>query len=99
MTDPLAEVVALLKPRALFSKAVLGAGPWHIRRSDVGQPFYCLVLEGACRLKVDGGDAMELRSGDFVLIPAASDIAMSSLKPPEHGTPETQPVALSSGEF
>lgn len=99
MTDPLAEVVTLLKPRALFSKAVVGAGPWHISRSDVGQPFYCLVLDGACRLSVDGGDAIELGSGDFVLIPAASDIAMSSLRPPERGAPETLPVALGSGEF
>ena len=99
MTDPLAEVVTLLKPRALFSKAVVGAGPWHISRSDVGQPFYCLVLDGACRLSVDGGDAIELGSGDFVLIPAASDIAMSSLKPPAQGAPETLPVALGSGEF
>jgi len=99
MTDPLAEVVTLLKPRALFSKAVVGAGPWHISRSDVGQPFYCLVLDGACRLKVDGEGAIELGSGDFVLIPAASDIAMSSLRPPAQGAPETLPVALGSGEF
>lgn len=99
MTDPLAEVVTLLRPRALFSKAVVGAGPWRVRRSDVGQPFYCLVLDGACRLSVDGHDAIELRSGDFVLVPAASDIDMSSLTPPAGGAPETLPVALGSGEF
>lgn len=99
MTDPLAEVVTLLQPSARFSKAIAGAGPWHIRRSDAGQPFYCVVLEGACRLAVNGQAAIELRAGDFVLTPAAFEVAMSSLVPPSADIPETLPVALAAGEF
>ena len=34
MVDPLAEVVALLRPAARYSKQVSGTGPWRIRRSD-----------------------------------------------------------------
>ena len=99
MVDPLAEVVTLLQPGARFSKAVVGAGPWHIRRSDAGQPFYCVVLEGACRLVLDGHESIELRSGDFILIPAAYGVGMSSLAPPSEEAPETLPVALATGEF
>lgn len=99
MVDPLAEVVTLLQPNARFSKAVAGAGPWHISRTDAGEPFYCLILEGACRLVPDGREALELRSGDFVLIPVAYGVAMSSIESPPLETPENMPVALASGEF
>ncbi len=99
VVDPLAEVVALLQPGARFSKAVVGAGAWHIRRSDAGQPFYCVVLEGGCRLVVDTHEAIELRSGDFILVPAAHGVAMSSLAPPSLQIAETLPVALTNGEF
>ena len=34
MVDPLAEVVTLLRPAARFSKHVVGAGSWRVRRSD-----------------------------------------------------------------
>ncbi|CAM4023575.1 AraC family transcriptional regulator [Bordetella tumulicola] len=98
MIDPLAEVVTLLQPTARFSKQVVGAGPWQIRRSDAGQPFYCVVLEGGCRLTLDRHETIVLQTGDFVLIPAALGIAMSSLEPPT-GTADAMPVALGQGLF
>jgi len=99
MIDPLAEVVTLLQPSARYAKRVVGAGPWHIRRSDAGQPFYCVILDGACRLAIDGHDAIELRSGDFVLVPDAYGVAMSSIMPAPAGSPESVPVAFGAGEF
>ena len=99
MVDPLAEVVALLQPAARFSKFVLGASPWRIRRSDAGQPFYCVILEGGCRLAIDGHEPIELLSGDFALIPAAYGVAMSSLQPPPEGVESAPPVAIGNGEF
>ena len=99
MVDPLAEVVTLLQPGARFSKYVLGSGPWRISRSDAGQPFYCVVLEGGCRIAIDGHETMELLSGDFALIPAAWGVAMSSLVPPPEGVETAPPVALGNGEF
>ncbi|MDL5365407.1 AraC family transcriptional regulator [Xanthomonas sp. NCPPB 2654] len=98
MVDPLAEVVTLLQPTARFSKHVVGAGPWRIRRSDAGQPFYCAVLEGGCRLALDGGEPIVLQAGDFVLVPAAYVVTMSSLVPHE-GAVETMPTALGPGLF
>jgi Cupin len=54
MKDPLSEIIALLQPRAVFSKRISGAGRWGVRNSDFGQPSFCAMLEGSCRLAVDG---------------------------------------------
>ena len=99
MVDPLAEVVTLLQPRARFSKLVHGAGPWRVIRSDAGQPFYCVVLEGGCRVAMDGRELIELESGDFALIPSTYGVALSSLDapPPDVQTPD--PIALGNNEF
>ncbi|WP_413735972.1 AraC family transcriptional regulator [Sodalis sp. RH21] len=99
MVDPLAEVVALLQPGAPFSKVVSGAGPWRVRRSQAGQPFYCAILEGSCRLAVDGRAPINLQAGDFVLIPSAYGFAMSSLEPMPAEDGDTVPVALLNGGF
>ncbi len=99
MIDPLAEVVTLLQPSARFSKLVLGASPWRVSRSDAGQPLYCVILEGACRMAIDGHGPIELVSGDFVLIPEAYGVAMSSLVPPPPGVQALEPIALGNNEF
>jgi AraC-like DNA-binding protein len=98
MVDPLAEVVMLLQPAARFSKQVVGAGAWRVRRSEAGDPFYCAVIEGACRLALDGGESIELQAGDFALVPTVYEIAMSSLEPPS-GPADSVPVALAEGMF
>ena len=99
MIDPLAEVVTLLQPGARHSKLVHGASPWRVRRSDFGEPFYCVVLEGGCRIAVDGHDPLELRTGDFALIPAAWNVTLSSLAEPPEGEHTGVPVPLGLGEF
>lgn len=98
MVDPLAEVVTLLQPGTPFSKVVGGAGPWRVRRSEAGRPFYCVILDGSCRLAVDGHEPITLQSGDFVLIPSAQQFTASSLGPISEDT-DTSPVALPDGEF
>ncbi|MDQ1815731.1 AraC family transcriptional regulator [Massilia sp. CCM 9210] len=99
MIDPLAEVVTLLQPRAPFSKVVSGAGAWRIRRAESGQPFYCVLLDGACRLEVDGCAPVDLVQGDFVLIPSVFGFTMSSMSPTTAFEADTTPVALLHGEF
>lgn len=98
MSDPLAQVVGLLQPRASVSKLVTAAGAWAVRRSDNGRPFYCAVLDGSCRLSVSGREPVTLEGGDFVLVPAAYDFATSSLEPPPHGM-ELETAELSPGVF
>jgi len=98
MIDPLAEVVTLLQPGAPFSKLVTARGRWRVRRSEAGRVFYCLILDGACRLAVAGHEPMQLQKGDFVLVPAAYDFTVSSLEPPAKDL-DTLPLALPDGEF
>ena len=68
MHDPLSEVIALLQPRTVFAKRISGAGRWGVRYSKFGQPSFCVVLEGSCRLAVDGERVVTIEAGDFVLL-------------------------------
>jgi AraC-like DNA-binding protein len=81
MKDPLSEVIALLQPRAVFSKPISGAGRWAVRYSEFGQPSFSAVLEGRCRLAVDGHRPLVLEAGDFVLLPATPGFTMSGFDP------------------
>jgi AraC-like DNA-binding protein len=77
MNDPLSEVIALLQPRAVFTRPVSGAGRWAARYSAFGQPSFCAVVEGSCRLEVDGQRAITIEAGDFVLLPTTPAFTMS----------------------
>lgn len=94
MGDPLSEVIALLQPRTVFSKRISGAGRWGVRYSDFSQPSFCAVLEGRCRLAVDGEDAVTLEAGDFVLLPATPGFTMSGFEPvrPARVDPKVTPA-------
>jgi AraC-like DNA-binding protein len=81
MTDPLSEVIALLRPRTVFSKAISGAGRWGVRYAAFGQPSFCAVLDGRCRLAVDGHRPLTLEAGDFLLLPATPGFTMSGFEP------------------
>ncbi len=81
MNDPLSEVIALLQPRTVFSKRISGAGRWGVRYSNFGQPSFCVVLEGSCRLAVDGVRALTLEAGDFVLLPSTPGFVLCGFEP------------------
>lgn len=81
MVDPLSEVIGLLRPRAVFSKGISGAGRWGVRYSAFGHPGFCAVVEGRCRLAVDGHDPLVLETGDFVLLPATPGFTLSGFEP------------------
>ncbi|MBI3347993.1 MAG: AraC family transcriptional regulator [Burkholderiales bacterium] len=99
MIDPLAEVVGLLRPGARYSKVVVGAGAWRVRRADAGLPFYAVVLEGACQLTVDSQPPLALQAGDFVLVPAAQPFTNSSATPPAADVPDVPPTQLPDGTY
>ncbi|ULU23899.1 AraC family transcriptional regulator [Dyella terrae] len=98
MTDPLSEIVTLLQPEAAFSKISSAAGPWQVRRVEAGRPFYGVILEGACRLAIEGREPLILEAGDFLLIPASSGFAMSSKSPPARDV-DSVPTMLPGGEY
>jgi AraC-like DNA-binding protein len=88
MTDPLAQVVDLLRPDLSYAKAAYAAGAWGVHRSEAGQAFFCAVLEGAVRLEVDDVQPLAIGAGDLALIPAAYDFTVSSMtaEPPPWGS-------------
>ncbi|HTM76479.1 MAG TPA: AraC family transcriptional regulator [Devosia sp.] len=81
MSDPFAEVVALLQPSLPFSKVASGSGYWRVDGPADAKPFFCVILEGAARLSVAGQPPLELRQGDFILVPAANPFTMQSFEP------------------
>ncbi len=81
MADPLSDVIALLRPRAVFSKVISGAGAWAVRYADFGQPSFCTMLEGQCVLTVNGQEPVTLEAGDFVLMPATPGFTLSGTEP------------------
>ena len=81
MSDPLTEVVRLLKPRAVFANIISGKGEWAVRYAEYGQPSFCIMLEGQCRLAVDGHEPVTLSVGDFVLLPSTPPFTISSFGP------------------
>jgi AraC-like DNA-binding protein len=96
--DPLADIVTLLQPAARFSKLVECAGAWRIRREATGEPFYCAVLDGACRVTFGDDQPFILEAGDFVLVPAMRDLVNESLDAPAD-LPDTIPAQLADGRF
>jgi len=99
MTDPLTEIVTLLRPTAPFSKLVSGAGHWSVRRAEYQRPFFCVILEGTCRLGVDGHEPLVLSANDFVLIPSARDFTMSGMEPAAPNDIATPVASLLNGEI
>ncbi|GAB5378514.1 MAG: AraC family transcriptional regulator [Acuticoccus sp.] len=97
MSDPLSEIIALLRPQAPYSKLVDAAGAWRVRRTEAGRVYYAMVLSGRTRMAVGDRPAFTLEAGDFVLVPAAFRFSMSSLDPPPPPALDTLPVATGDG--
>lgn len=93
MIDPLSEIISLLRPQAVFTKGISGAGRWAVRYADFGHPSFCTVVEGSCRLAVDGQDVLTLAAGDFVLLPTTPGFTLSGFEPatPVLITPDLTP--------
>ncbi|RYE86557.1 MAG: AraC family transcriptional regulator, partial [Myxococcales bacterium] len=88
--DPLTSIIALLRPRAVQSKVISGAGRWGVRYAAHGHPGFCLVLDGGCWLDVDGAGPQRLEAGDFVLLPATPGFVMTS-------HPDVRPAQVEPG--
>jgi AraC-like DNA-binding protein len=99
MIDPLSEIIALLRPRTVLSKGITGAGRWGVRYSAFGQPSFCAVLEGRCRLAVDGHHPLTLEVGDFVLLPATPSFTMSGFEPVRPTRLDPKLTAGATGEI
>lgn len=90
----------------MVAKVLSGAGRWRASRTELGQPFYCVLLEGTLRLSVNGQDPIVLEAHDFVLVPEVFRFTVTSLDPPDEGnegngggTTQLAPTALDDGSF
>lgn len=97
--DPLSNIVSLLQPQATFSKVVHAAGSWRIRREDVVDPFYCVVLDGSCEFASDGEEQITLVAGDFVLVPESLGFTFTSINPSPINKKHSVPVETSPGMY
>ncbi|KQS59417.1 AraC family transcriptional regulator [Rhizobium sp. Leaf371] len=98
MSDPLAQIVSLLKPVPSIAKLVTAGGTWWVERRELGSPFYCAIVEGRCLLTIAGRTPIILESGDFVLVPQIHEFTMSSFEPPPPGT-SSQRLETGPGVF
>ncbi len=98
MHDPLSEIISLLQPRTVFAKRISGAGRWGVRYSKFDQPSFAAVLEGSCRLAVDGHRAVTLEAGDFVLLPATPGFTLSGFEPVQPERIDPKLMSAPTGE-
>lgn len=80
MSDPSSQMIQLLRPRAVFSKGVTGAGRWAIRYEEFGKLDFCAALEGQRQLAGDCEDLVILEEGDFVLLPTTPAFVLLGLE-------------------
>lgn len=94
--DPLASIVALLRPRTVLSKFISGAGSWAVQYPNHGHPSFCLMLEGSCWLSLDAAEPFLMEAGDYVLLPATPGFRMGSdleaMKHPTMRVADASPV-------
>lgn len=93
MTDPLAELIALLRPAEVHAKSISGTGAWGVRYAPYGHPGFCVVTEGACLLRVEAAEPIRLEAGDFVFLPTTPAFVLSGFEPVD--PPPLDPVAAS----
>jgi AraC-like DNA-binding protein len=99
MTDPLAQVVALLRPDLSSAKFIEASGAWQVRRSEEGRAIFCAVLDGAVQVEIDGGSTLRVEGGDFLLIPHAFNFTFSSTFKEAGGRADALPREVRPGIF
>jgi AraC-like DNA-binding protein len=75
---PVEELLGLLRPEAVLSKIIDGAGSWGVRKPRYGDPAFCVMLQGSCVLEADGLDPVDLGAGDFLLLPETPGFTLSA---------------------
>lgn len=86
MTDPLTDIVGLIRPRAVLWKRLDGAGDWAVRFPANSDVNFGMVTDGSCVL-LGAGPPRALAAGDFVLLcgPPAFCFASGPGVPPQDG--------------
>lgn len=76
--EPLAALIALLRPQSIAPKLITGAGAWSVRYAAQPSAGFCLVIDGSCFVAPDGGGVLALHRGDFLLFPQTPAFTFTS---------------------
>ena len=76
--DPLSDIVSLLRPSAAVSKPITARGQWAVRYEAYDAPGFTIVLAGEAWLAFEGLEPLQLREGDFILLPTTPAFILSS---------------------
>ncbi len=76
--DPLADVLALLRPEAAVAAEVHAYGRWSLAFDAYPGVKFGIVVEGECRIAVRGRRATTLRAGDVFLLGSGRSYVMAS---------------------
>ncbi len=68
--DPFSQIVALLKPQAVFWRIVEAHDDWTIRFLPSDIVVFGQMIAGAARVEREDGVGLDLTAGDFMLMPA-----------------------------
>lgn len=71
MTDPLSRLIELAGLQARLDLRCQFAGTYEVDHESAppGEIVFHLVLQGECRVELDGGEVFEMRAGDFLALP------------------------------
>ena len=76
--DPLADVLALLRPEAAVAAELRAHGRWSLAFDGYPGVKFGVVVEGECRIAIRGRAAKTLRAGDVFLLGGAPPYVMAS---------------------
>ncbi len=68
--DPFSQIIALLKPQAVFWRMVEAHDTWTIRFLPSDVVVFGQMIEGVARVQRDDGTGLDLAVGDFMLMAA-----------------------------
>ncbi|RMH92870.1 AraC family transcriptional regulator [Lysobacter pythonis] len=90
--DALSHLLSLARPRVRVDERCLLAGSFTLvnEAPPPGEAMFHLLLAGQCRMQTDTGTVLDLRAGDFVLLPRGDPHTLRD-RPPA-GRPPTVPA-------
>ncbi|MBT0773680.1 AraC family transcriptional regulator [Kineosporia sp. J2-2] len=82
-TDPIADAIALLRPRTVIDPALRAGGTWALRFEAFSHVKIGGVVRGESWLTLDGHEPVLLREGDFYLLADTPSYVLSSRATPQ----------------
>jgi AraC-like DNA-binding protein len=76
--DPLSQIIALLKPQAVFWRVVEAHGAWTIGFRPTNVVVFGQIIEGTCQVEREDGISFDLEAGDFMLMAAPPNWTMAA---------------------